>query len=214
MVLSSRRLPKDERRAQLLETAAAIVRSEGTDALTLAVLAERAGVSKPITYGHFGTRAGLLIALYQQYELRQAEAVRTALQAQARTLGDAAGILAAAHVDCVLSSGPEFGAVAAALSGTEEMEGFRQALRQSYAVQYRSALTPFASSSARLDKGLFAGLLGAADALSQDAAAGRLSRTQAVDALTRLIVGVLGEAVRPRPSFAKVGSLQVRRRPA
>lgn len=194
--MSSARLPKDKRRTQLLETAAAIVRSEGTDALTLAVLAERAGVSKPIPYDHFGTRAGLLIALYQQYELRQAEAVRTALQAQARTLGDAARILAAAHVDCVLSSGPEFGAVAAALSGTEEMEAFRQTLRQNYAVQYRRALTPFASSSARLDEGLFAGLLGAADALSQDAAAGRLSRTQAVDALTRLIVGVLGETVR------------------
>ncbi|WP_340644809.1 TetR/AcrR family transcriptional regulator [Phenylobacterium sp.] len=189
----SRRLPKDQRRAQLLHTAAAIIRSEGTDALTLATLAERAGVTKPIAYGHFGTRAGLLIALYQQYEQRQAEAVGMALQTQARTLDDAARILAAAHVDCVLSSGPEFGAVAAALSGTEEMEGFRQALRQGYAAQYRSALTPFAGSSVRLDKGLFVGLLGAADALSQDAAAGRLSRLQAVDALTRLIVAALGE---------------------
>lgn len=193
-MVSSMRLPKDQRRAQLLDTAAAIIRSEGTDALTLATLADRGGVTKPITYGHFRTRAGLLIALYQRYELRQAEAVRMALEVQARTLADAAGILAAAHVDCFLSSGSEFGAVAAALSGTEEMEGLRQALRQDYAAQYRRALTPFAGSPARLGQALFVGLLGAADALSQDAAAARLSRSQAVDALTRLIVAGVGAA--------------------
>ncbi|MHC8285601.1 helix-turn-helix domain-containing protein [Pseudomonas sp. XS1P51] len=33
----------------------------GTDALTLATLAERAGVTKPVAYEHFRTRSGLLI---------------------------------------------------------------------------------------------------------------------------------------------------------
>ena len=65
-------MSKDQRRAQLLETAAVIVRAEGTDALTLARLAEQAGVTKPIAYEHFGTRAGLLIALYRYFDERQA----------------------------------------------------------------------------------------------------------------------------------------------
>ncbi len=34
--------------------------TKGTDALTLGHVAECAGVSKPIAYEHFGTRAGLL----------------------------------------------------------------------------------------------------------------------------------------------------------
>jgi len=51
---ASSRLPKAERR-QLLAIALVIVREEGADRLTLGHLAARAGVSKPITYEHFGT---------------------------------------------------------------------------------------------------------------------------------------------------------------
>jgi AcrR family transcriptional regulator len=58
-VQQPKRLPKEQRREQLLDTALAIVREQGTDAITLSYVAERAGVSKPIAYGHFGTRAGL-----------------------------------------------------------------------------------------------------------------------------------------------------------
>ena len=60
-------MPKEQRRIQLLETASAIVRAGGTDALTLAHLAEQAGVTKPIAYEHFGTRAGLPIPPYPAY---------------------------------------------------------------------------------------------------------------------------------------------------
>ncbi|WIX82750.1 helix-turn-helix domain-containing protein [Amycolatopsis carbonis] len=48
----------DERHGQVLDTAAAVVGTEGADALTLARVAEQAGVTKPIVYGHFETRAG------------------------------------------------------------------------------------------------------------------------------------------------------------
>ena len=75
----SKKMPKAERRAQLLETAREIVRESGTDALSLGSLAERAGVSKPITYNHFGTRAGLLIALYREINEQQVRATQEAL---------------------------------------------------------------------------------------------------------------------------------------
>ncbi|RKH92133.1 TetR/AcrR family transcriptional regulator, partial [Corallococcus sp. AB038B] len=71
----ARKLPKAQRREQLLDIAQTIVREEGTDALTLGYLAERAGVSKPIAYEHFKTRSGLLIALYAQIDARQVSAL-------------------------------------------------------------------------------------------------------------------------------------------
>lgn len=52
------RLSKQARREQLLEAAVTVVRTRGADGLTLVTLAEAAGVSRPIVYDHFGTRAG------------------------------------------------------------------------------------------------------------------------------------------------------------
>src|ERR1700742_2760181 len=81
VVVAVQRLPSSERRAQLLDTAAALVRTEGADALTLARVAEGAGVTKPIVYGHFDTREGLLAALYDQIDQRQTTATAAALDA-------------------------------------------------------------------------------------------------------------------------------------
>jgi len=186
-----KRLPRALRRTQLLETAAAIVRLEGTEALTLARLAEQAGVTKPVAYSHFETRAGLLVALYRHFDARQTEAVKAALAAKARSLEDAVAILAAAYVDCVLEAGKEFGAIAAALSATEEMDDFRHTLRDEYVELYRGALAKYAALPGRAGKAVMLGLIGAADTLSQAAAAGRMSRQDAVGALTRIMLGAL-----------------------
>ena len=191
MVVSAQRMPREQRRLQLLETASAIVRSHGTDALTLACLAEQAGVTKPITYEHFGTRAGLLIALYRHYDDRQVQAAKLALEVSATTLDGAVAILSAAYVDCVLSSGPEFGAIAAALSATEEMDEFRQTLRDGYVELYRQTLSRFVDLSGPEARAVLLGVIGAADTLSQAAAAGRLSRAEATEGLSRIMTGAL-----------------------
>lgn len=75
----SARLSKAERRHQLLTTARAIVREEGTDRLSLGHLAERAGVSKPVAYDHFGDRSGLLIALYRWIDTERKNTFRNGL---------------------------------------------------------------------------------------------------------------------------------------
>ncbi|WP_257461877.1 TetR/AcrR family transcriptional regulator [Archangium lipolyticum] len=187
----AKRMAKEARRRQLLETALEIVRSEGTEALTLSYLAERAGVTKPIAYEHFGSRSGLLIALYRDYDERQAQAMRAALEANGRTLEDVVGIVSAAYVDCLLTAGPEFGAIAAALSATEEMEDFLQSLRDSYIAELRKAFAPFTKLPRGEGQALLTGLLGASDSLSQAAASGRLSRAQAVSALSHIMLGAL-----------------------
>jgi AcrR family transcriptional regulator len=186
---TTKKLPKAERREQLLETAQAILREEGTDALTLGYLAKCAGVSKPIAYEHFGTRAGLLIALCSDYDRNQIKAQHEALEAGGETLADVAAIFASAYVGCVLDMGPEMGAAFAALSATEETADFRQSLRRGYAARYREWFGRFV----KLPEGdaVFMGILGAAEALAQDAAAGRVLRDEAVEALVGIFTATL-----------------------
>ena len=185
---AAKRMTKDQRRRQLLETANAIIRSEGTDALTLGRLAERAGVTKPIAYEHFGTRAGLLVALYQDYDEQQTKALRAAIKAGGHSLEDVAGILSTAYVDCVLSAGPVYDEVTAALSATEETKAFLQSARDLYMAEYRKAFAPFVKLPRRRATAILTGIMGAAEFVSQAAAAGRLSRSEAIAALSHIMV--------------------------
>lgn len=75
------KLSKDMRREQLLDVALTIVREQGADELTLGNLALRAGVSRPVAYEHFATRAGLLIALFQRLENSYVRALKEGLAA-------------------------------------------------------------------------------------------------------------------------------------
>jgi len=61
------RLSHAQRQQQLLDTAWALIRQKGTDALSLPRLAEAAGVTKPLAYDHFGTREGLLAAVKRSW---------------------------------------------------------------------------------------------------------------------------------------------------
>lgn len=116
-----KRLTKEERRAQLLACARDVVRAQGTDALTLAVVAERAGVTKPIAYEHFGTRIGLLAALAEQLSDEYTEAVRQAVEGTPPRLEPLVRVVADTTMRCFSMDGAEWQAVAAALNGTSEM---------------------------------------------------------------------------------------------
>ncbi|GAA4557079.1 TetR/AcrR family transcriptional regulator [Planotetraspora kaengkrachanensis] len=189
--MAGRRLAREERRLQLLDTAMAIVRAEGAEALTLARVAEEAGVTKPVAYEHFETRTGLLTELYRRIDDQQTEAATTALRARVRSLEETVRILAEAYVDCVLHIGKEFGAVTAALSsiaGTEELlrEG-----RERYAVLYLRAVERFVSLPEGEGKALMLGVVGAGEALAREATGGRLSRAEAVRAAERIMLGAV-----------------------
>jgi AcrR family transcriptional regulator len=181
-------MSKGERRNQLLQTALDIVREEGTEALTLAHLAERSGVTKPIAYEHFGTRAGLLIALFQDYDDKTTEAVRAALSTAGKTLEPVASILGTSHLDTCLLMGPEVRAVYHALSATPDTEAFRQSWREFLTAEFRRGFAPFVKLSKRESKPLLIGLLGAAELLAESAVTGRVSRNEAIMALTHLMI--------------------------
>ncbi|ASO18305.1 AcrR family transcriptional regulator [Actinoalloteichus hoggarensis] len=189
--MSVTRLSRDERRLQLLATAAEIIRTEGTNALSLVRLAERAGVSRPIAYDHFTTREGLLMALYRQYDEQIGRTIRAALPEDAGSVTDVVSVLSAAYVDGVLSAGPECAAVSAALAGSTETRDFHQRSQDFYLAEFRQALEPFVSLSGPRGRALITGVLGVIEGLSRAAVDGRVSRAEAVSASTTIVVGAL-----------------------
>jgi AcrR family transcriptional regulator len=188
---SPSRLSKAERRQQLLDTALAIVREEGADRLTLGHLAARAGVSKPITYEHFGTRSGLLIALYKAIDSGKAETLRQTLLAAPRGLDETASMLADAYMHCYADTGGEWHAVGAALSGSEEMGAVHQELLDVYVALFAAALKPHSTLQGRQLHLRCVGLIGAGEALSAAMVRGEATEKQAAKALAALMRGSL-----------------------
>jgi AcrR family transcriptional regulator len=191
LLTKTTRLPKAQRREQLLATALLIVRQEGTDALTLARLAERAGVTKPIAYEHFGTREGLLVALFRQHDDRTSEAVAQALSQSGQTLAEIAAILSAAYIDSCLSMGPEITAIFNALSASAETNGFRQSWREFLVEEFRAAFSGVIKWPKQKSRAVLLGLIGAAEILSEAAGTKEMTRATAVQALTQIMVGAI-----------------------
>lgn len=192
MTPPSTRLSKQARREQLLDTALGIVRAEGADGLTLVTLAEVAGVSRPITYEHFGTRAGLLLALYRRLDERHRTAVAEALRTAAPTVGAVARVMSSAYFACATEL-PEFAALSAALRGNREMEAMQQEMNARYVGEMAAALAPYSPLPPEALRLRCVGVLGAAEAIALELHRDRTTMTDAVTALTHLIVGVMSD---------------------
>jgi AcrR family transcriptional regulator len=72
-----RRLSRADRGQQLLDAAEQVFAERGFQAASMDEVADRAGVTKPVLYDHFGSKDGLLAAVI----LRAGAELRTALQA-------------------------------------------------------------------------------------------------------------------------------------
>ncbi|AEO49605.1 TetR family transcriptional regulator [Rhodospirillum rubrum F11] len=167
-----------------------LIGEEGTDALTLGRLAEAAGVSKPVVYDHFGTRNGLLAALYQDYDKRQTDLFDSALATSRPTAQDKAEVIASSYVDCVLTQGREIQAVLATLSGSPELAAIKRDYQKAFIDKCAATLAPFGGAQGLSAAGLWA-MLGAAESLSEAAARGDLTKQQAQSELKRLILAMV-----------------------
>lgn len=185
-----RRLSREARFRQLLEASWRLIGEEGTEALSLGRLAEVAGVTKPVVYDHFGTRAGLLAELYRDFDARQTALMDAALREGAADLEARASVIARCYVECVRSQGREIPGVVAALAGSPEMERIKREYQTAFMARCHDLLAPFAPERRLPAAGLWA-LLGAAESLSCAAVAGVVDAAQAIRALTDLIVGIV-----------------------
>ncbi|HEU0192513.1 MAG TPA: TetR/AcrR family transcriptional regulator [Mycobacterium sp.] len=75
------RLPRDERRGQLLVAASDVFVDRGYHAAGMDEIADRAGVSKPILYQHFSSKLELYLAVLSQHGDNLVTGVRQALRA-------------------------------------------------------------------------------------------------------------------------------------
>jgi AcrR family transcriptional regulator len=73
------RMPRDQRRAQLLEAASQVFSSKGYHAAAMDEIADAAGVSKPVLYQHFPSKLDLYLALLDTACERLVEVVEEAL---------------------------------------------------------------------------------------------------------------------------------------
>ena len=186
---SKKRLPKEQRNRQLMAVAWSIVRSEGTDALTLGYLAERAGVTKPVVYDHFGTRTGLLGVLYEEYDSRQNALMDEALRTSGTSLSAVAEVIATNYVNCVLEMGREMPGVSAALDGSPELNALKKEHEAAFVAKCRNALQPFAKQP--IGPAGMRAIVGAAEAVSFAAAAGEFdpadAKNEIYDAIVRIV---------------------------
>ncbi|MES2056884.1 MAG: TetR/AcrR family transcriptional regulator [Pseudomonadota bacterium] len=185
-----RRMAREDRHRQLLDMAWQLVSNEGTEALTLGRLAEQSGVTKPVVYDHFGTRGGLLAALYREFDARQTALMDAALQASEPSLASKARVIASSYVECVLLQGREIPGVIAALASSPELERIKRDYQASFIGKCRTVLAPFAGTGAIASAGLWA-MLGAAEALSHAAATGEITAAQAEGELFETIVAMV-----------------------
>jgi AcrR family transcriptional regulator len=190
MATTSTRLSKQARREQLLDTAVAIVRAQGADGLTLVTLAEAAGVSRPIVYDHFGTRPGLLLALYRRLDERHRVAIAQAVQDAAPAPAEVARVMSTAYFACATDM-PELSAVSAALKGNPDMEAIQHEMIDSYTDLMAAALLPHSGLTPEALRLHCVGVLGAAEAIATELNRERATSEDAVTALTDLIVGGL-----------------------
>src|SRR5580693_5557678 len=79
----SSRLPRHERRRQLLDAALEVFVSQGYHAAAMDDIADRAGVSKPVLYQHFPGKLELYLALLDESVDTLVETVRDALRSTA-----------------------------------------------------------------------------------------------------------------------------------
>ncbi len=188
---TKKRLPREERHEQLLAVALDIVQREGTDALTLGHLAERAGVSKPIAYEHFETRSGLLVALARHIDVRQMTILKRALERAGPTLEDAVRVTGAAYVHCYATVGEEWSAIVAALKGSDEMDSFEMSLVESYVTLLADTFAPFTDLPLPDLRLRCTAIVGAADAVARLMLRGGVDEAGAAKTVASLMLGAL-----------------------
>ncbi len=177
------RMTHQARRKQLMAVAWTLVREQGSDALTLGRVAEEAGVSKPVVYDHFGTRHGLLAALYEDFDLRQSAIIEAAMNAAGASLAERACVVASRYIDCVLTQGREIPDVLSALDSAPELVEVKRKYQHDFIKKFRGWFT-----EATLSQASMWGVLGAADAISNAVVSGDISQQQGLAELQALII--------------------------
>lgn len=181
------RLNSADRRQQLLDVARTLIEEQGADAVTLALVAEKAGVSKPMAYDHFETRTGLLLALLDDADRHYEGVARARIAAAPETVEAISEIVAEAYIACALEAGPAAAALTAAIEANGAARDVGRASRDLHAKQFAEAFAPVLPEGDALTHLIFIGLVAAANTLCAELTAGRITEQAATETLTHLL---------------------------
>ena len=183
-----KRLTKAARRRQLLDIAKAMLESGDVDALTLAVLAERSNVSKPIAYDHFGSRSGLLIALLDDTSRLYETDAEAKIERAPATVPAIAEIVATAYIHCALEAGPALTLLAAAVEADSEARDAGRAVQINHAASFEQAFERVLVDRREQLSPLYKALVAAANAICDDLHQQKITTEMAIQTLTHLLV--------------------------
>lgn len=181
------RLHKDERYEQLLDLAHQIIDEEGTDALTLISLANKAGITKPITYRHFGNRKTLLYTLFQNTLTKLAHNMEDGIDQEAKTLDDAIHIFARTFMQCFAEHGKLCFAVLSALKAYPEHAMIDTELQTFFCQTLESSLSPFLPENSKIPTVTLMMIFGATCTVGGMFINQLITKDEVVDNISRLI---------------------------
>ncbi|HGH5990005.1 TPA: TetR/AcrR family transcriptional regulator [Morganella morganii] len=161
----SGRLQRDERQIQLLNVANSIILAEGTDALTLITLAEKAGVTKPVTYKHFGNRKSLLHTLFKYSDDVLTERMNTGMEQPITDLDQAVSAFITTYFDVMAEDGEAFNATVAALKAYPEYAGISREVQDFFCQILQRALQRWLPENFRIPEWTSVMIFGATESL-------------------------------------------------
>lgn len=186
-----KRMRREQRRELLLDTAAALVRSEGASALTLVTLAHHAGIAKPVVYSQFGTRQGLLAQLYERYDGQIVASIRQSLRDRPASLEEAVHTVAASYVDAFVAYGAEYDAIVAALMAYPEHTGLMKNILDYFVRALDDIFLPFIKLDERRRIVCLTMIFGAIDQTARAVENRLAARDLAVEILTSGVLDIL-----------------------
>jgi len=169
------------------------MRSFGTDALTLARVADRAGVTKPVVYDHFVDRSGLLSEIYRNFEDQRRTALITTLAVAPQDLDTVADLIAEAYISCWVAEGRELADVIAALRGSPTLNELREEAEQEYIAMCQRALRPLCGA---VTPSRLSAVIGAGDTLARNVMTGSMTEYEARATLAVVLRAVVGAGQR------------------
>lgn len=189
----AKRLSKQERREQLLSVADSIVRVSGTEALTLITLADKAGVTKALTYDHFSTREGLLVQLYKRYDEQVIAATQAAISSGAKTIESAAEAVVVSYIECVCNCGNQYEAIVSALLAYPDYQDIRVRIRDFFADAYEEVFRCFMTKAGMDTRLKLIAIFGSIEEVARSVSAKEYSAEDAIAALISIIVAIIKE---------------------
>lgn len=184
---ATKRLTKPARRRQLLDVARHMLEETGAEALTLGGLAQRAGVSKPVAYEHFGSRSGLLIAMLEDTSKYYESDAEAKLAEAPATIEAVSEIVATAYVHCAIEAGPAMTILAAAVQADSQANAVGRAFQSDHAASFRRAFEDLIDGPQSSRTPLFKGLVAAANAICDERTRNQITTSQAIATLQHLL---------------------------